>query len=1043
MNIKRLLSGLLALITVLSVFAFPVSAEETTQDGANASSTIESGNVYNELQDYDKLSFKTPEDKIKTMNLMDQNDKFELYVEPWTGEVYCRNKQTGEVLSTNPTFDSFAEDSSKPVTSKRYELLSQIIIKYSDTTGTTKTYTSYEHAALNNQILVKNIKGGVRIEYTIGRSEASYLVPRLIEKNRAEDLIFSKLPGFDVYKESGYSDGSAMPLKAKNVVYQYTLYDPNNEENPKSVLETMQQNYPVTKNGMAVYALSSDIKSTELARAERYIKEFAPDYTYDDLDYDHQLTNYVGATVEPALFKLSLEYHLTDTGMSVRLPANGIRYDSANYTLQDMQILPFIGAGANTNTGYNFLPDGTSGALTRFEDYVGKSVNLSGRIYGEDYAYNTLKGDFSVTMRFPIFGVVEDIKKTRMEEYEVSVDKIDPETGETVTVTETRVRSVPYTQSKGFLAVIEEGDALVSVMSTSGSSTHKYYSVITSFDPRPKDSYTLADSISVGSKSAITVLSKRKYVGNLKMNFIMLSDEGLAEEAGVEKYYDASWVGMAHAYRDYLISNGSLTKLTAENTEEDMPLYLETFGVLQTIEKILSIPVETDVALTSFENIKTMYNELSEKGITNINFKLTGYTNGGMWSTVPYKLEWEKAVGGEEGLEDLVAYSKEKGFGIFPDFDFMYLSSIGTGDGITFDKHLVKTINDQYVYKSVYNAAEQMYEGVGLVISPNTYAYLFEGFNKRYAKAGIDAISVSTLSSDLNSDFDEEEPYNREDAKKLVQDVYADIKENYSEVMSESGNAYTLKYVDHLLKVTLESNRYNVTSTSVPFAGVVLHGYKNFTGTAINNEGDVDYAVLKAIENGASLYFILSYDNVELLKEDIILQKNFSVRYDIWFDELVEQYNKLNDAIGDLQTEVITDHEFLVGERTPDADEVEADKAAAEAKADAIYAELLATAEKNALAAMREQFKNGEIEAGKEVVLLEEVVRPEPVIVVGGPDADGKYVKTKYTIDDESIVKVTYGDKVSFIINYNDFEVTIFENGEAVTLEPFSFKRIG
>jgi hypothetical protein len=88
--------------------------------------------------------------------------------------------------------------------------------------------------------------------------------------------------------------------------------------------------------------------------------------------------------------------------------------------------------------------------------------------------------------------------------------------------------------------------------------------------------------------------------------------------------------------------------------------------------------------------------------------------------------------------------------------------------------------------------------------------------------------------------------------------------------------------------------------------------------------------MLKAIENGAGLYFILSYTNTELLKEDVIYNKYYSVRYDIWFDELVERYTNVNEHLKDLQTNFIIDHDFLIGERVPDADEIIADKEAAE-----------------------------------------------------------------------------------------------------------------
>ena len=66
----------------------------------------------------------------------------------------------------------------------------------------------------------------------------------------------------------------------------------------------------------------------------------------------------------------------------------------------------------------------------------------------------------------------------------------------------------------------------------------------------------------------------------------MLTDETVAEEKGIEDYYETSWMGMARAYRDYLLENGTLTRLTDEDVWDDISLYIESvYGVTQTIEK--------------------------------------------------------------------------------------------------------------------------------------------------------------------------------------------------------------------------------------------------------------------------------------------------------------------------------------------------------------------------------------------------------------------------------------------------------------------------
>ena len=178
------------------------------------------------------------------------------------------------------------------------------------------------------------------------------------------------------------------------------------------------------------------------------------------------------------------------------------------------------------------------------------------------------------------------------------------------------------------------------------------------FTPRPSDEYNLADSISVSGNATWTVTSKRKYTGSYRIQYTFLTDTRLAEDYGVKDYYKADWTGMATAYRDYITEKGDITKLTADQVKADIPLYVETFGSIETTERVFSFPVLVDTPLTTFEDIKTMYSELKELGVGNVNFKLTGYANGGMEPTYPHRLKWTKEIGGKDGFTDLISFAK-------------------------------------------------------------------------------------------------------------------------------------------------------------------------------------------------------------------------------------------------------------------------------------------------------------------------------------------------------------------------------------------------
>ena len=257
--------------------------------------------------------------------------------------------------------------------------------------------------------------------------------------------------------------------------------------------------------------------------------------------------------------------------------------------------------------------------------------------------------------------------------------------------------------------------------------------------------------------------------------------------------------------------------------------------------------------------------------------------------------------------------------------------------------------------------------------------------------------------------------------------------------MADGGNAYALPYVDHLLNVPLDSSRFLKASRSIPFMGMILHGRVQFAGTPINMAGDIGYDFLKAIENGAALYFTLSYQNTEKLKESSVFSQYYSVRYDIWFDELVERYIAINEATRDLQTKLITDHEFLIGERVPDADEIEADKLAVEKAEAEAKAKEEEAARKAALEEARAKRKAEE--AGEVYVPAEKPTTSTPSFSTE-TEAEEGYKYTKYTTDDGRIVKVTYEGGIVFYLNYNYFKVTIEDDGKTYEIPEFGYVRI-
>lgn len=1004
-------------------------------------------------------SYTSAQDKIESdenMKLAVHYGNYQLYVNSYTGEIAFKNTITGQILLSNPYN---VPDYKTISAATRAQLLSQISIGYTDN-GVSKTFYSYTEAAARGQIKVKNIKNGIRVEYTLGREDSNYLVPGMITEERMQSQILTMLaPDLEDYSYASLIAAVKNNYDLGVFLGFYILKDPIGETDSR-LLEEMYKNYPILKTLQKAVYIRTSSTARDKRRLENIIKAYCPAYTYEELEKDHAETQYVSDELDPPLFKLSLEYTLSEEGMTIRLPAGGIRFDNSLYTLEYVSPLQYFGAGNMLDDGYLFYPDG-SGAILYYSDLVNKMASsITGKVYGADYAYHEISGKHQEIIRMPVYGLVNSVTRDVLDPEGNPVTYTDPE-GQTVTQT--------TTDTTGYLAILEEGDALANITAAWGGSRHNFASVYTTFYPRPKDSYDLSSSISVGSNNTWTVESSRKYTGSYKILIVMLSDASQQTNlttAG-QQYFAASYVGMAKAYSHYLVDvQKLLTPLSSSDvTDGQIPLYIESFGTVPDTQRFLSIPVEVDVPLTTFENIKTMFSELRDNGISNVNFKLTGFANEGMYSTYPCKLDWMNEVGGSGGFSDLLTDAKQSGYGIYPDFDFMYISNQKIFDGITLRDAGARTIDNRYSSKQVYNATYQEFVSYyDICVTPAMIEYYYAKFAGSYKGYNPIGLSVSTLGSDLNSDFGKYNPTNREDAKKIVAGILKQIQTDYGSLMTSGGNIYTLTYVDHLLDAALDSSRFANTSRAVPFVGMVLHGYVSFTGTAINMAGNVNYQVLKAIESGAGLYFTLSYDNTSLLKEYEDLSQYYSVNYKIWagtYDndgnltqpgELFAIYDKVNSALGHLQTIRISDHQFLIGERVPTAGELEEDRAAMDAALAKATQAANDAAKRAQIAEYRQQFANGEITAGE---IISAVAGDEEINAIlasynlkattttsEATASKDDYEYTKYTMDDGMIVMVTYENGTSFVLNYNVYSVKVMLNGVAYTIESYGYVTI-
>ncbi len=1203
MKVKRILSSALLAVMIFSVLvaAFPMaaSAAYSTEDvttGTTATADLNSSELAAYLEQYLNYNYTTAEqmlqDELAAGYLYTVNSKDNLYsifVNKYTGMLYYKNNATGQLLTSNPKDP--AGSTSAP------QLMSQIEIKFFESANTSSSpdYFSYEWAAKLSQISVSPISGGLRVNYTLGDTTPRFLLPGAITVEKFEKYLLvpmvdaytellielcadheiaegKNLEFFDNeeyvnYDEYGFINTSSsskmkglkryiedMQTLCRKIynsttaeykaIYKlnyainlllthYSLQNPARYEEGDSILDKMYKDYPITATGTAIYVYGSDLTNVDKRIDSNNVKTYCHDYNFTMMYADEKECGYVDKSPQKPVFRCALEYSFNEDGsLSVRLPASSITFDETVYTLEYIRPLQYFGCADASRDGYIFFPDG-SGAVINFEDFyregIGGKPNLSLTVdtYGIDYCYSKITGSHRQQVTMPVYGVVNEIDANES----------------------TKALYGTSTITNGYFAIVEEGSTLAKLGVSFGGSGHKYATSYASYTPYPSDQYDLSDQISVGGASgSYTMVSESKYTGSYVTRIVMLTDEKIGEVSyGKDAYYDASYVGMAAYYRNYLKENGTLSKL--QMVSEDLPLYIEALGAMDITTKVLSFPVTKSIALTSFEDVLTMYNELANckavvaeraleneklaaaeedeilkaeytalakeyreleasiENIANINFRLTGFANGGMKFTYPTKLRWERACGGSRGYDALITESNkisaQEGinFGVYADFDFMYINNTAMFDGIGNKNNVSKMVDNRYASKQVYDNSIQEYESLyDMVISPDALDRLFTNFDKDFSEYASNKLSLSTLGSDLNSNFDEDNPIHRETASVHVSNLLDRITGKGYDVMTDIGNIYTVKYATHILNAAIDSSHFRYTSYAVPFIGLVLHSYVNYTGAPLNYAGNVDYEILKSIENGAAPYYVVCFQNSAHLKEDSELSHYYGVSYQNWYNDMIKTYHELNLAIGDLQDFELVYHSAVVCERVIEDGEMKANYKLLEAEiielldaqltalVDASFNQLAQGGAANYNKRLKlvvnrealimqfseilnlsvEEISTGEFaqavdaliaeytaeypgasqEENNYVVTFDRIAYSSKYSYITDSAAfDEDYVKTDYTIDNGNVTMVKYrkGDKeVVFFLNYNNYTVNIRLDAETViSLDKFSYTRIG
>lgn len=603
--------------------------------------------------------------------------------------------------------------------------------------------------------------------------------------------------------------------------------------------------------------LESTLKgASQLRKMNRYFEEAG----FTEELYMREMENSGVEGAVPISFVIPLEYRLQGDAVDVSIPMSAVQ-EYGGGAIFRIQLLRYFGAAGTDEDGYLLVPNG-SGSLIYFNNGKASADVYSEYVYGID----PLMAEYTVR---------ENTENVKMALYGI------------------------FRENSGILATIEDGASFAIIGAGVSGKITEYNNVYQTFVMRGNDRLSMFGT--TGNEADIPIVEKNFYNANLTVRYTMLTED------------NNGYAGAANYYRNRLVQEGVLTANTT-NTE-DIKFYYDTLGGVMKTQFILGVPYSGMYSMTSFDQAEEIYNDLKANGVTNQVMNFQGWMNRGYYHDVVDKIRVPHKLGGKSGVEDLSALMAADGNDFYGDVAFQK---------VTFASRRYSYANETSRYYGggyiaefglVNPATLRQTSGLGYtenhydLISPKFLVRYVNKFANKINKYDINGISLRDLGDELHSDKKRTNVIDREASLDVVDSSLRQIEETGKKIMLNDANDYAFGYADDIINVPLTDNDYYIVDTTVPFYEMLIHGYIDYAGSAINLSDTYDRSdiVLNLVETGASPHFMFSYENSSDIKQTA-LNRFYSTTYTNWKNDAVAIYTEVNNALKYVQNAAITDH---------------------------------------------------------------------------------------------------------------------------------------
>ncbi|MDE7297675.1 MAG: hypothetical protein K2N94_02455, partial [Lachnospiraceae bacterium] len=356
-----------------------------------------------------------------------------------------------------------------------------------------------------------------------------------------------------------------------------------------------------------------------------------------------------------------------------------------------------------------------------------------------------------------------------------------------------------------------------------------------------------------GNEADLNIVEKELYPTDIVVSYSMLTGE------------HEGYSGMANYYRERLIADGTLTKLAGA---EEIPFFMDLIGSVRKTAYFLGTQYLDVFAMTTFKQAGEIVDDLASGGVKRLMVNYQGWFNEGYYHDAASKIKLDKELGSKKELEALTDKIEAAGGKLFGDVAFQKVSYVA--DNFNYTRESARYYGAGYVvsFGQVSPVTLRQTTSLGYretlydIISPKFLVRYVDKFASKIGKYDISGISLRDLADTLSSDKKRTEVITREEAKQIVVGQLEKLKNTGKSLMGSGGNAYSWRYLNELTNVPTSGNAYLIVDADVPFYQMLIHGYIDYAGSAVNLDDSFDQtdSILTMIEYGAAPHFTFTYE---------------------------------------------------------------------------------------------------------------------------------------------------------------------------------------